>query len=105
MVPRLAVIVEGREGVVVVIALFTDFGTRDAYVAQLKGAILSIHPTAQLLDLTHEVAPLMCAPQRICSTPRRATFRRVPSAWRWLILELGQRDVRYYLQHKQRNTT
>src|SRR5215831_10850296 len=40
---------------VVVIALFTDFGTRDAYVAQLKGAILSIHPTAQLVDLTHEV--------------------------------------------------
>jgi S-adenosylmethionine hydrolase len=39
----------------VVIALFTDFGTRDAYVAQLKGAILSIHPTAQLVDLTHEV--------------------------------------------------
>jgi S-adenosylmethionine hydrolase len=40
----------------VVIALFTDFGTRDAYVAQLKGAILSIHPTAQLVDLTHEVS-------------------------------------------------
>ena len=38
-----------------VIALFTDFGTRDAYVAQLKGVILSIHPTAQLVDLTHEV--------------------------------------------------
>jgi S-adenosyl-L-methionine hydrolase (adenosine-forming) len=40
----------------VVIALFTDFGTRDAYVAQLKGAILSIHPTAHLVDLTHEVS-------------------------------------------------
>jgi len=40
----------------VVIALFTDFGTRDAYVAQLKGAIVSIHPTAQLVDLTHEVS-------------------------------------------------
>jgi S-adenosylmethionine hydrolase len=39
----------------VVIALFTDFGTRDAYVAQLKGAILSIHPTAHLVDLSHEV--------------------------------------------------
>lgn len=38
-----------------VIALFTDFGTRDAYVAQLKGVILSIHPTASLLDLTHDV--------------------------------------------------
>ncbi|MGE3541051.1 MAG: S-adenosyl-l-methionine hydroxide adenosyltransferase family protein [Candidatus Tectimicrobiota bacterium] len=37
------------------IVLFTDFGTRDAYVAQLKGVILGIHPTAQLLDLTHEV--------------------------------------------------
>jgi S-adenosylmethionine hydrolase len=39
----------------VIIALFTDFGTGDAYVAQLKGAILSIHPTAQLVDLTHQV--------------------------------------------------
>ncbi len=38
-----------------ILALFTDFGTRDAYVAQLKGAILSLHPTAQLVDLTHEV--------------------------------------------------
>lgn len=38
-----------------IIALFTDFGTRDAYVAQLKGAILSLHPTVQLIDLTHEV--------------------------------------------------
>jgi S-adenosyl-L-methionine hydrolase (adenosine-forming) len=45
---------EGVRGVVV-IALFTDFGTRDAYVAQLKGAILSLHPTAQLVDLSHEV--------------------------------------------------
>jgi S-adenosylmethionine hydrolase len=39
----------------VIIALFTDFGTRDAYVAQLKGAILSLQPTVQLIDLTHEV--------------------------------------------------
>ena len=38
-----------------IIALFTDFGRRDAYVAQLKGAILSIHPMAHLVDLTHEV--------------------------------------------------
>ena len=45
-----------------IIALFTDFGTRDAYVAQLKGAILSIHPTAQLVDLSHEVGAFdVCA--------------------------------------------
>lgn len=37
------------------IALFTDFGTRDAYVAQMKGAILQINPHVQLLDLNHEV--------------------------------------------------
>src|SRR5262249_27088494 len=39
----------------VIIALLTDFGTRDAYVAQLKGAILSLQPTVQLIDLTHAV--------------------------------------------------
>jgi S-adenosylmethionine hydrolase len=39
------------------IALFTDFGTRDAYVAQMKGVILQINPHAQLVDLNHEVLP------------------------------------------------
>lgn len=37
------------------IALLTDFGTRDPYVAQLKGAILSIQPHAHLIDLSHEI--------------------------------------------------
>ncbi len=37
------------------IALLTDFGTQDAYVAQMKGAILTICPHAQLVDLNHEV--------------------------------------------------
>ena len=40
-----------------VIALFTDFGTSDPYVAQMKGAILTIDPNARLLDLTHDVTP------------------------------------------------
>ena len=39
-----------------IIALFTDFGTRDAYVAQMKGAILSIDAGLTVLDLNHEVA-------------------------------------------------
>ena len=38
------------------IALFTDFGVRDAYVAQMKGAILSINADATVMDLNHEVA-------------------------------------------------
>lgn len=37
------------------IVLFTDFGTRDAYVAQLKGVILGLSPEARLVDLTHDV--------------------------------------------------
>src|ERR1700761_207062 len=39
------------------IALFTDYGWEDPYVAQLKGAILTIEPNARLLDLTHTVTP------------------------------------------------
>lgn len=38
------------------IALFTDFGTQDAYVAQMKGAILSINAALTVIDLNHEVA-------------------------------------------------
>ncbi len=38
-----------------VIALLTDYGWEDPYVAQLKGAILSIDPNARLVDLTHTV--------------------------------------------------
>ena len=39
------------------LTLTTDFGTRDAYVASMKGVILQTHPQAQLLDITHEIAP------------------------------------------------
>ena len=37
------------------IALLTDFGTRDHYVAAMKGAILSICPDANLIDISHEI--------------------------------------------------
>lgn len=40
-----------------VIALLTDFGTIDPYVAQMKGAILTVDPDARLLDLIHDVTP------------------------------------------------
>ena len=39
-----------------IIALFTDFGVRDAYVAQMKGVILGINADAVVIDLNHEVA-------------------------------------------------
>tara|TARA_B100001123_G_scaffold164429_1_gene189365 strand:- start:6674 stop:7534 length:861 start_codon:yes stop_codon:yes gene_type:complete len=39
-----------------VITLTTDFGLSSAYVALLKGAILSINPNTILIDVTHEIA-------------------------------------------------
>lgn len=39
------------------ITLTTDFGTRDAYVAAMKGVICGIAPDARLVDISHEVAP------------------------------------------------
>ncbi len=40
-----------------VIGLFTDYGSDDPYVAQIKGAILTIDGGARLLDLCHSVNP------------------------------------------------
>jgi hypothetical protein len=39
------------------ITLTTDFGTRDPYVAAMKGVIARICPDAAVLDLTHAIAP------------------------------------------------
>src|SRR5262245_43592254 len=40
-----------------VIALLTDFGTRDHYVGTMKGVMLGICPDAALVDITHEIPP------------------------------------------------
>src|SRR5215212_7173422 len=40
-----------------VIALLTDFGTRDHYVGAMKGVALGICPDAALVDITHDVPP------------------------------------------------
>ncbi|MBI5929177.1 MAG: SAM-dependent chlorinase/fluorinase [Chloroflexi bacterium] len=39
-----------------VIALLTDFGLQDGYVGVMKGVILSICPTAQIIDISHHIA-------------------------------------------------
>lgn len=39
------------------IALLTDFGTKEYYVGAMKGSILSINPQANIIDITHEIAP------------------------------------------------
>ncbi len=49
-----------RSALSAIITLTTDFGTRDAYVAEMKGVMLDIAAsggqTLSLIDLTHEVA-------------------------------------------------
>ena len=39
------------------VTLLTDFGSRDYFVAGMKGVILNINPQAHLVDLSHEVRP------------------------------------------------
>ncbi|MEE9282436.1 MAG: SAM-dependent chlorinase/fluorinase [Myxococcota bacterium] len=39
------------------VTLLSDFGTRDGYVAALKGSLLRRAPDARLIDVTHEIAP------------------------------------------------
>ncbi len=38
-----------------VITLLTDYGIKDSYVAEMKGAILRIAPGATLVDISHDV--------------------------------------------------
>ena len=40
-----------------IITLTTDFGLQDPYVAAMKGAILTINPTVQLVDVSHAIRP------------------------------------------------
>jgi len=38
-----------------IITLTADFGESDPYVAMMKGVILSINPSARIIDITHQV--------------------------------------------------
>jgi hypothetical protein len=40
-----------------VLALLTDFGTRDHYAGTMKGVALGICPDAAIVDITHDVPP------------------------------------------------
>src|ERR1700704_2064852 len=38
-----------------IVTLTTDFGQRDSFVGTMKGVILGIAPTAQIVDLAHGI--------------------------------------------------
>lgn len=57
------------------ITLLTDFGTKDHFVASMKGVILSINPDAHIIDITHDIAPFRIADAASCL---RACYRTFP---------------------------
>lgn len=75
-----------------VIALFTDYGWDDPYVAQLKGSIVTIAPRIQILDLIHSVAPFSVSEgaylleQSVAEFPSGTIFVAVVDP------EVGERD-------------
>lgn len=40
-----------------IVTLITDFGLLDEYTGAMKGAILTINPRCQIIDVTHQVEP------------------------------------------------
>lgn len=60
-----------KEPTSAIITLTTDFGLKDAYVGSMKGVILSIHPEARIIDITHElpahrILPAACLLREAC---------------------------------------
>ena len=40
-----------------IVTLLTDFGDKDAYVAEMKGVLLSLNPKLNIVDITHAIEP------------------------------------------------
>ena len=40
-----------------IVALLSDFGTRDHYAGTMKAVVVSVCPDATLIDITHDIPP------------------------------------------------
>lgn len=58
-----------------IIALLTDFGTKDYFVGAMKGVILQIYEKAKIIDITHEIEPQNI---RSASFTLRACYKNFP---------------------------
>jgi S-adenosylmethionine hydrolase len=54
---RIEVQLAWRNSTVSLITLTTDFGLADSYVGVMKGVMLSLDPTATIVDISHDIAP------------------------------------------------
>lgn len=59
-----------------IITFLSDFGTRDWFVAAVKGEMLKIAPDASIIDITHDVAP---CDVRAAAFLLSAVFKNFPS--------------------------
>ena len=50
-----------------IIALLTDFGLQDQYVASMKGVMLSINSAVNIIDITHEIQPYRIRQAALCA--------------------------------------
>ena len=57
-----------------IITLTTDFGTRDSYVSEMKGVILSLAADVQRVDITHDVEPQQVAEAALALEAAAAAF-------------------------------
>src|SRR5215813_13584162 len=66
-----------------VIALLTDFGTRDHYAGTMKGVALGICPDATLVDISHDLPPhdVLCA-----SLELAAAYKYFPAGTVFLVV-------------------
>jgi S-adenosyl-L-methionine hydrolase (adenosine-forming) len=66
-----------------VVALLTDFGTRDHYVGTMKGVVLSVCRDAQLVDISHDIPPqdIVGAAQELA-----ASYRYFPTGTVFLVV-------------------
>ncbi len=57
-----------------IITLLTDFGLSDPYVGIMKGVIAQMHPSLQVIDLTHQIPPQNLALARFALMSAYAYF-------------------------------
>jgi S-adenosylmethionine hydrolase len=66
-----------------IVALMTDFGTRDHYAGVMKGVVLGICPDVTLVDLTHDLPPHDIA---FAAHELAATYKYFPAGTIFLVV-------------------
>ncbi|MCH8076753.1 MAG: SAM-dependent chlorinase/fluorinase [SAR324 cluster bacterium] len=69
------------------LTLTTDYGTRDGYAGAIKGAVLSLAPSASIHDISHQIAPQAIWEGAWCL--RRAVPRFPPGTTHLAVVDPG----------------